>query len=127
MIDGSGNVAYPLLGQVHAKGLSVPELQEKIRAALNANYIVNPRVTVEVLNYRPFYIYGEVNRAGSYPFVAGLTVRRAVAIAGGYTRRARFAPVTVVRESGDGVHELSVQLDSPVLPGDTVEVMRRLF
>ncbi len=127
-IDGSGNLAYPLLGQVHAKGLSVPEVQEKIRAELNANYIVNPRVTVEVLNYRPFYIYGEVNRAGSYPYVAGLTARRAVAIAGGYTRRARFSPVTVVRETGTGgVRELSVPLDLPVLPGDTVEVMRRLF
>ncbi len=126
-VDGSGNIAYPLLGQVHAKGLTAPELQEKIRTELNAHYIVNPRVTVEVQNYRPFYIYGEVNRAGSYPYVAGLTVRRAVAIAGGYTRRARFAPVTIVRETNEGVHELSETLDQPVLPGDSVEVMRRLF
>ncbi len=126
-IDGSGTIGYPLLGQIAAKGLTVPELQEKIRAELDRKFIVDPRVTVEVLNYRPFYIYGEVNKAGSYPYVAGLTVRRAVAIAGGYTRRARFAPATVVRESGEGVRELSVQLDTPVLPGDTVEITRRLF
>ena len=126
-IDGSGNMAYPLLGNVPAQGLTAPELQERLRSALDRSFIVNPRVTVEVQNYRPFYIYGEVQKAGSYPYVTGLTVRRAVAIAGGYTRRARFAPVQVTREGVQGSREVDLELDMPVLPGDTIQVMQRLF
>lgn len=126
-IDGSGNMAYPLLGNVPAQGLTPSELQERLRAELDRRFIVNPRVTIEVQNYRPFYIYGEVQKSGSYPFVAGLTVRRAVAIAGGYTRRARYAPVQVVRESTEGAREITLELDMPVLPGDTIQVLQRLF
>jgi polysaccharide export outer membrane protein len=126
-IDGSGNMAYPLLGNVPAQGLTVSELQERLRTELDRKFIVNPRVTIEVQAYRPFYIYGEVQKAGSYPFVTGLTVRRAVAIAGGYTRRARYAPVHVVREAVNGPREIILELDMPVLPGDTIQVMQRLF
>ena len=126
-IDGSGSLAYPLLGDVPAQGATVGDLQERIRSELDKRFIVNPRVTIEVQTYRPFYIYGEVQKAGSYPFVAGLTVRRAVAIAGGYTRRARYAPVQVVREGLNGPRELNLELDMPVMPGDTIQVMQRLF
>lgn len=126
-IDGSGNLAYPLLGRVPASGKTLPELQDFIRTELNEKFIVDPRVSIEVLNYRPFYIYGEVNRAGSYPYVSGLTVRRAVAIAGGFTRRARREPVTVIRENADDVKKIESALDIPVLPGDIIEVSRRLF
>lgn len=126
-IDGSGNLAYPLLGRVAARGKTVPDLQEFIRVELDRKFIVDPRVSIEVLNYRPFYIYGEVNRAGSYPYVSGLTVRRAVAIAGGFTRRAQHEPVTMIREGEEGVKKLEAGLDIPVLPGDIVEVNRRLF
>jgi len=126
-IDGSGNMAYPLLGNVPTQGLTVFELQERLRTELDRRFIVNPRVTIEVQTYRPFYIYGEVQKAGSYPFVTGLTVRRAVAIAGGYTRRARYAPVTVVREGTDGPREITLELDMPILPGDTIQVLQRLF
>jgi polysaccharide export outer membrane protein len=126
-IDGLGIIAYPLLGRVEAKGRTAAELQELLRGELNRKFIVDPRVSVEVLNYRPFYIYGEVNRAGSYPYVSGLTVRRAVAIAGGFTRRARHAPVTLVREGPDRVVKYEALLDVPVLPGDIIEVERRLF
>ena len=126
-IDGSGNLAYPLLGRVPARGKTLPDLQEFIRAELDKRFIVDPRISIEVLNYRPFYIYGEVNRAGSYPFVSGLTIRRAVAIAGGFTRRARREPVTLIRERQKGVEKISSALDIPVLPGDIIEVPRRLF
>jgi protein involved in polysaccharide export with SLBB domain len=126
-IDGSGNLAYPLLGRVSARGKTVPELQEFVRVELDKKFIVDPRVSVEVLNYRPFYIYGEVNRAGSYPFVSGLTIRRAVAIAGGFTRRARREPVILIREREKGVKKIDSELDVPVLPGDIIEVSRRLF
>ncbi len=126
-IDSLGNISYPLLGRILVRGSTIALLTEYIRATLDKKYIVNPRVSVEVLNYRPFYIYGEVNRAGSYPYVIGLTVRRAVAIAGGFTRRARRAPVTLVREAVRGVDKLDLQLDDHVLPGDIIEIERRLF
>ena len=126
-IDGSGSLAYPLIGRVPARGKTVPEVQEAIRVELDRRFIVDPRVSIEVLNYRPFYIYGEVNRAGSYPYVSGLTVRRAVAIAGGFTRRARFDPVTLIRERENDVEKIESAIDAPVLPGDIIEISRRLF
>lgn len=126
-VDGSGNLAYPLLGRVPARGKTLPALQEFIRVELDKKFIVDPRVSIEVLNYRPFYIYGEVNKAGSYPYVSGLTIRRAVAIAGGFTRRARREPVMLIRERENGVEKLKSEIDIPVLPGDIIEVRRRLF
>lgn len=126
-VDGLGYIAYPLLGRVEAKEKTVTQLTEYLQIELNKTFIVDPRVSIEVLNYRPFYIYGEVNRAGSYPYVSGLTVRRAVAIAGGFTRRAREAPVTLVREDPKGTMKYDAQLEAPVLPGDVIEVERRLF
>lgn len=126
-IDGSGNLSYPLLGSVPAKSRTIAELQQTITSELDKNYIVDPKVTIEVLNYRPFYIYGEVQRAGQYEYVAGLTVRRAIAIAGGFTRRARHEPVTLIREADSGVTKAKSDLDKPVLPGDIIEVSRRFF
>ena len=126
-VGGSGQVSLPLLGQVEAAGLTVIELKDRIAEALDRDYLVNPRVTVEVLNYRPFYILGEVKNPGSYPYVSGLSVRQAVAIAGGFTRRARESPVVVIRDTENGRETVEVNLDEPVLPGDTIEIERRLF
>jgi len=126
-IDGAGNITMPLLGQVAAAGRTVTQLQNEITAALDRDYIVNPRVSIEVLNYRPFYILGQVNAPGSYPYVSGMDVRQAIAIAGGFTRRARTSTVTVIRETAEGAMEIEAKPDAPVLPGDTIEVERRLF
>lgn len=126
-IDGGGNITMPLLGQVAAANRIVTQLQTEITAALDRDYIVNPRVSIEVLNYRPFYILGQVNAPGSYPYVTGMDVRQAVAIAGGFTRRARTSTVTVNRESAQGAVEIEATPDVPILPGDTIEVERRLF
>ena len=126
-LDSLGTISYPLLGRVEARGQTIVELQEFLRSELDKKCIVNPRVSVEVLNYRPFYIYGEVNRAGSYPYVIGLTVRRAVAIAGGFTRRAREGSAELVREGTEGTIKLTKEIDDNVLPGDIVRVQRRLF
>lgn len=126
-VDSLGNVAHPLIGRIAARGRTVAEFQTFLRNTLDEKFIVNPRVSVEVLTYRPFYIYGEVNRGGSYPYVVGLTVRRAIAIAGGFTRRAREVPVLLVRDALKGVAKLDKRLDETVLPGDIIEVQRRLF
>ena len=126
-VDSLGRVSHPLIGGIEARGRTIAEFQEYVRKTLDQKFIVNPKVSVEVLNYRPFYIYGEVNRGGSYPYVVGLTVRRAIAIAGGFTRRARKSPVLLVRDETKGVEKMDRDLDETVLPGDIVEVQRRLF
>ncbi len=127
VLDSGGDIAMPLLGQVGAQNLTVTQLQTKITDLLNKQYLVDPKVSVEVLNYRPFFILGEVGRPGSYPYIAGVTVRQAVAIGGGYTRRARTSSVSIVRQSPLGEERIEALAETPVLPGDTVEVGRRLF
>ena len=126
-IDGAGNITMPLLGQVHAASRTLTQLQANITTALDRDYIVNPKVSIEVLNYRPFYILGQVASPGSYPYVSGMDVRQAVAIAGGFTPRARTSTVTVIRQSAQGTNKIEATPDVPVFPGDTIEVQRRLF
>jgi len=127
VIDGTGQIAMPLIGRVSAMGQTLQEIQDELTAILNRDFIVDPKVAVEVLNYRPFFILGQVEKPGSYPYVNGLDVRQAVALAGGFTRRAKTSTVTVVRRTPDGNLTLRAWPDSPILPGDTIEVDRRFF
>jgi len=127
-VNANGNIAMPLLGQVKATGLTVGELQRDLERALDKDFVANPRVSIEVLTYRPFFILGEVQKPGKYDYVAGINVRMAVAIAGGYTRRAQEDPVAILRADREGKQQrLSVDQDTLVLPGDTLEIERRLF
>lgn len=126
-VDGGGQIAYPLLGQVTAGGHTVDELRAVIADDLNRDFVIEPQVNIEVLNFRPFYILGQVNAPGSYPYVNGLNVRQAIAVAGGFTRRAGQSKVILVREESDGIRRFRATLNVPVLPGDTIEVERRLF
>lgn len=127
VIDGSGRISLPLIGQLAANSKTVLELQQEITAALDRDYIVNPRVTVEVVNYRPFYILGQINRPGSYSYIEGMTVRMAIAIAGGFTRRAQEDVVIIIRANDPEQTPYEVTLGDLVLPGDSIEVERRLF
>ena len=127
VIDPQGKVAVPLLGQIQAGGQTVADVQKTVTEALNKDYIVDPKVTIEVLNYRPFFILGEVNKPGSYFYIAGLNLRQAVAIGGGYTRRARTSEALIHRIGGNGEETLSANPETLILPGDTVDVPRRLF
>jgi polysaccharide export outer membrane protein len=126
-VDGDDTITFPLLGQVVSSGRSLNELKEHIATELNENYLVDPRVSVEVLNYRPFYILGQVEQPGSYPYQSGMTVRQAVALAGGFTRRAVKSEVTLIRPASDGTIEVIADIDARILPGDTIEVDRRFF
>lgn len=127
VLDGSGNIAMPLVGQFQAGRQTVTELQDALTKTLNEKYIVDPKISVEVLNYRPFFILGEVNKPGSYPYVAGIDVLQAVALGGGFTRRARTSSVKIVRDTKEGRTTLSAGPEDTVLPGDTIEIERRLF
>lgn len=125
-VSGSGNVALPLIGQVRARGLTLSGLEDAIEAKFREGYLNNPRVSVEVLNYRPFYIYGEVENSGQYPYTNGMTVLNAVAVAGGYTYRANQTSVYITRGEGDEV-EYPASTSVKVLPGDVVRVPERFF
>ena len=126
-VDGSGAVAMPLIGPVRARGLTTFELSSEIARKLARKYVKDPKVTVEVATYRPFFILGEVNRPGQYPYVNAMTVEAAVAIAEGYTERAKKRFVRLTRRFGGVMSTVMVPTDYPVQPGDTIYVRERLF
>ena len=126
-VDGSGQVALPLVGNIRAGGLAVRDFERNIIKALKPDYLKNPRVSAEVLNYRPFYIIGEVKKPGSYPFVNGMSVVNAVALAGGYTYRARENRLLIIRATDTARTKQPADHDTAVLPGDVIEVPERFF
>jgi protein involved in polysaccharide export with SLBB domain len=127
VVTPAGTVAAPLLGEVKALGLTVNEFQSGMEKKLADGYLRSPKVSVEVLNFRPFYILGEVNKPGEYPYSSGLTVLNAVATAGGFTYRADTRKVFMRR--ADDAAETAVTLESrtAVAPGDTVRIGERYF
>lgn len=127
LVGGNGDVALPLIGKVQAGGLTVTEFESRVVAALKPDYLKNPRVSVEVLNYRPFYIIGEVKHPGSYPYVSGMTVVNAIALAGGYTYRARENKIYVTRATDPKNLKRPADHDTAILPGDVIEVPERFF
>jgi polysaccharide biosynthesis/export protein len=126
-VSASGTVSVPLIGQVRARGLTASELARQVASRLRSQYIKDPKVTAEVITYRPFYILGEVTRPGQYPFASGLTVENAVAIAEGYTPRAKQRFVRLTRKFDGVMSTVMVPTDYPVQPGDTIYVLQRLF
>lgn len=126
-ISETGTVALPLAGTLAFGGLRVDEAERAAVAALKPDYLRNPRVSIEVVKYRPFYIIGEVNEPGAYTYIAGMTVNEAVALAGGFTYRARETHVNVIRATDPKRTEQSIPATDPVLPGDVVKVLERLF
>ena len=126
-VDGAGRLSLPLIQHVQARGSTLAELEQAITGKLKPDFLKNPRVSVEVLNYRPFYILGEVKNPGSYPFVNGMTVINAVALAGGYTYRAKENTVIIVRAGDAKRKPLPADHDTVVLPGDVIEVPERFF
>jgi len=127
-IDGSGVVAFPLVGEVNAAGGTARDLEDGIAAKLQQGYLKNPTVNVEVLTYRPFFILGEVKRPGSYAYKNGLNVLNAVALAGGYTYRAKSS-VWVITRSGDKNYQDREVTDGDfrIRPGDTIVIPERFF
>ena len=106
-LDGAGNFALPLIGEVQGGGLTSRELEQRIQDRLKDGYLIDPQVSIEVMNYRPFYILGEVKTPGSYPYVDNMNILNAVALAGGFTYRAKQNAFMLQRggsnsEGGDG-------------------------
>ena len=126
-VDGSGFVRLPLIGQLRAGGLAVNEFEDSMKAALEKGYLRDARVSVEVINYRPFYILGQVNRPGEYPYVNGMSVLNAVALAGGYTYRANESSVYIRRRGATEESLAPVDQRTRVNPGDIITVRERFF
>lgn len=126
-VHGTGNISLPLIGDISAKDLSVKQVEQAICNKLKPDYLLNPRVSVQVLNYRPFYILGEVKEPKSYPYVDGMTYRNAVAIAGGFTYRAKEDHVLVVRANDTQKNEIRLNIDERVQPGDVIHIEERFF
>lgn len=125
-VDSTGSLAMPLIGTVRASGRTVRQLENKITGKLKGDYLINPQVSIEVLNYRPFYIIGEVKTPGEYPYRAGMTVINAVGIAGGFTFRADEDDITISR-GGSNADPRKARRSTIVRPGDVVRVKERFF
>lgn len=126
-VDGAGQVSMPLIGAVPANGLSTRELERAIEARLRNGFLREPRVSVEVEAFRPFFVLGEVAAAGQYPFINGMTVQNAVAVAGGSTPRAQQSGALLTRVIDGRPYTGQVPIWQPVRPGDTITVKERFF
>ena len=126
-IDAGGSSTMPLIGAVPARGRTPAGLASVITGRLRGGYIREPSVAVEIESYRPFFILGEVAAPGQYPYVPNMSVESAVAIAGGFSPRAKRDSVTLTHTDGSGSMRVVVPLGTPIGPGDTVLVGERWF
>lgn len=126
-VDGSGNISMPLIGMVAAKGQTTESLAREIEAMLRNGYLRDPRVSVEVEAYRPFFVLGEVTTPGQYPYINGMTAENAVAVAGGFTPRGFHDAVGLTRMIDGRSVTFDVPITQPIRPGDTIVVHERFF
>jgi protein involved in polysaccharide export with SLBB domain len=123
-VDSSGSVSMPLVGEVRAGGLTLRQFEAAVAAKLKQGYLQDPKVSAEVVNFRPIYVIGEVKKPGQYPFVSNMTLQKAVALAEGYTYRANESSAEIVRAGrkfrADGAM-------TPLLPGDEIRILERYF
>ncbi len=126
-VSATGTISFPLLGEINVLGLTSKMLEKKITAALKEGYLKKPRVSVSILQYRLFYVHGEVETPGGYSYVDGLTIEKGIALAGGFTERASKRKITLVREDDPDNPVESVGLNIKVKPGDIISVGESLF
>lgn len=126
-VNALGAVPMPLIGEVPAKGRSIKDIRDSIADRLSRGYLKDPKVSIEVLNYRPIYIHGEVRSGGEFPFKNGLKLRDAIAVAGGYSYRADQSHVLLIREGEPLEVRIALPADFDVLPGDNIRVPERFF
>ncbi|MBV8850035.1 MAG: polysaccharide export protein [Methylobacteriaceae bacterium] len=126
-VDASGNISMPLIGLVHAAGSTTAALERHIEAKLRGGFLREPKVSAEVEAFRPFFILGEVTLPGQYPYVSGMTVQTAVAIAGGFTPRGYSGNADLTRTVDAKAYTAPVPITQPVQPGDTIVIRERFF
>ena len=127
LVNANGAIAFPLIGDVAAAGHTATEIKDLITAQLSNGYLRDPQVSIDILSYRPFYILGEVNKPGEYPYEEGISVLKAVAAASGFTYRADERHVFIKRAGKDTESEYNLSGDIQLQPGDTVRIRERFF
>lgn len=126
-IDAAGSINYPLLGHIPAAGMTVREFEERITDALRGDYLVNPSVRVSIQHFRPIFITGNVRKVGSFPYAPGLTIEKALTMAGGITEYGSTKKIYIQHAGATEDQKEKVNLDTPIKPGDTILVEERLF
>lgn len=126
-VNANGSLSMPLIGEVQATGRTASQISAEIVRRLADGYLRDPQVSIDILTFRPFYILGEVNKPGEYPYESGLTVGKAVATANGYTYRADKKKVFVKRIGEDKEKPYPMSDDTLVSPGDTIRIPERFF
>jgi polysaccharide export outer membrane protein len=126
-VDSQGRISMPLIGAVDATGRTTQQLERAIEGRLRGGFLREPKVSVEVDAYRPFFILGEVTASGQYPFVNGMTIQTAIAIAGGFTPRADRHVAVISRHVNGEFVTAKAPITQPVMPGDTITIRERWF
>ena len=126
-VDDSGAIDLPLIGDVPATGVTVDEFEDRVVARFTDGYLRDPKISIEVLNYRPFFIIGEVRNGGEYPYKNGLTIQDAVAMAGGFSYRANQKTVYIRRAGENDEQGFNATQRVPIYPGDNIRVPERFF
>lgn len=126
-LSDAGSISYPLLGELKIRRMTTGQLSEAIRSQLADGYLVNPSVSVTVLEYRQFFIYGQVEKPGGYPYQPGLTLQKAVALAGGFTERASSSSFFISSEEGGNRSPAKANINSLIKPGDTITIEESFF
>jgi polysaccharide export outer membrane protein len=130
VLDDTGAISFPLLGELVVRGLTPRQLESSITEGLRGRFLINPRVNVSIMEYRPFFVRGEVSSPGGFPFKPGLTVEKAVSMAGGFTPRASKSEFYIISDdSADGTGEArrSATLSSRIRPGDVINIEQSFF
>ena len=126
-LSDAGTLSFPILGELKVKGLTANALEEQITRGLKGRYLVNPQVTVSIDEYRPFFVNGMVEKPGGYPFSPGMTVRKAISVAGGFKERASREKFNIIRDDDTKQTPRRVDLNTAVLPGDILTVEESFF
>ncbi len=130
VLDDTGAISYPLLGELQVRGLTARQLESTITEGLRGRFLINPRVNVSIKEYRPFFVRGEVASPGSFPFKPGLTVEKAVSMAGGFTSRASKSKFYITSDdSPEGADKAprSATLSTRIRPGDVIQIEQSFF
>lgn len=126
-VSDKGTISYPFLGEIQAASITVAELEAYITARLKGDYLISPKVSVDIQEYRMFYVNGEVEQPGGFPFQPGMTVRKAISVAGGFGERASREKIFIIRDGDASKKTVLVNLDEQIGPGDIITVEQSFF
>jgi len=126
-VSDTGTISYPFLGELKVKGLSLAKLEALITSRLKGDYLINPKVSIDMVEYRQFYVNGEIEDAGGFPYQPGLTVRKAISLAGGFKERASKDKIYIIHDDSTTSEPIKVTLDDVVRPGDIITIEQSFF